>query len=257
MNTVGVSSSKNNTAWGSALQKNGRREDSRRTGTLSRAAPKDVGKRLLQMSNSAANNPAVGDTLQSQRPDLSPEFQQLPVGTESTSKGTVSQPPGVAKKEEKQGDKRGDRLNRVGQFGSPGPPLRVSAEDQTPLASSNAGTTGKASESATTFRISSSSKETPHRKETFLRDDSLPDSDLLAEQSPIEMPANTSTRTATAAEDKSINHAGFIGDSETQASGDVNSSVMDSENAALLQDANPEDDPGGMKRCHSFECTIM
>lgn len=233
---------------------------------MSRGARKDLSKRLLQMSSSPADGTTVGDILQAPRPDLDPasevsivyrplpEFQRFPGGTESKSTGTVCQPHGTAKKEEKQGD---ERANRVGLYGSPGPLSLVSAEDQKSVDSSNAGASGKVLETVTTSRMSSSSKEVPHRKEKFLRDDSLPDSDVTAEQSQIQMAGNTSRRTATVAGDETVNNAGISGESETQASSDVVLTIVDSENAGLLQNANPENDVGGMKRCHSTECTIM
>ena len=275
----GVSPSKTDTAWGSTLQKK-RSEYSNRATPLSRAVPKDFNKHLLEISNSQVIDPAITDTLLGQMEDLDPasevsnanrpstELQGLSLGgTKSKAEGVEGQSGGTGKREGQTDFESVVRLNRVGLRGSPGPHMlftESSGNDEKSVTCSNAGTSGDVLENTGAARLSSSSKEAPHKKERFLRDDSFPDGDVPAEESPPQVAKSDTLRAAlavghnsSAGENRSEHETLPVGNvnSETRPPGYAQPPVAGNEHVIVMND-NPEDDPGGTKRCDN-DCTIM
>ena len=289
---VGISSSKTgetSAGWGQKLQEKSK-GGTKRDVQLSRGVPKDVTKRLLEResSNSSASDPTLSGILQDQGPDLAaashdsienrqfPETQKHSGGeTGSKSQAVECQSNDAGKKGLKSGTESGVRLPRVGlRYGQGSHTLVIerSSENQRSPGFRNTGPSGDCLENTTLPHLSSSSKEAPHRKERFLRDGSVPDRDNPAgEEQRHTVNRNSSTGAALAGQEESMNSAGIIGDgrseqrsvvrddetSGTQPSGLVDSlSVSEDGDAAIIRNANPEDDIGGTKRCDS-ECTIM
>ena len=286
VNAVGVSSSKTGRGWGPTLQKN-RGERLRRDVPLSRAAPKETKKRLLEIetSTSSTSDPTLSDILgKTPLTDPSSEYftenRPLTESREFSGGGAKPKSPVVecqstddtAKKGGRSGAESGVLLSRIELRGGTGPSLLLtkgSSGDQAPMACSHAGASGDVSENAASTRLNSSSKEASHRKERFLRGDSFPDGDISGEVSPSHLASsNGSMRTAPAASVNSSSTSGDIrreqetvprgnSNSETQPQGFIDSSITTNDVAAVrIRNANPEDDIEGAKRC-DHDCTIM
>ena len=275
--------------WGRALQTK-RNDGTKRDAPLSRGVPKEVTKRLLEMesNNSSTTDPTLSGVLPDQCPDLGaasqnsienrqfPESQKHSGGeTGSKSQAVECQLNDAGKKGLKSRTESGARLPRVGLRPGQGSHTLVterSSEEQRSPGFRTTGASGDGLENATMPRLSSSSKEAPHRKERFLRDGSVPDGDNPAGEGQLHgLNPKSSTGAALAGQDESVNGAGIIGDSRseqhsvvrgnetsgTQPSGLVDSlSVSENGDAPIIRNANPEDDVGGTKRCDS-ECTVM
>ena len=289
---LGISPSKTgqtDAGWGQALQTK-RNDGTKRDAPLSRGVPKDVTKRLLEMesNNSSTTDPTLSGILPDQCPDLgaashdSIENRQLPESQKHSGGETGSKYQAVecqsneaGKKGVKSGTESGMRLSRVGLRPGQGSHTLVTeglSENQRSPGFRDTGASGDGLENTTMPRLSSSSKEAPHRKERFLRDDSVPDGDNPARGGQLHrLNPKSSTGAALAGQDESVNSPEIIGESSseqhsvvcdnetsgTQPSGLVDSlSISENGDAPIIRNANPEDDVGGTNRCDN-ECTVM
>ena len=242
----------------------------------------------MESNNSSTTDPTLLGILPDQCPDLGaashdsietrqfPESQKHSGGeTGSKSQAVECQLNDAGKKGVKSVSESGGRLHRVGLRPGRGSHMLVAerlSENQRSLGFRNTGANGDGLENATMPRLSSSSKEAPHRKERFLRDDSVPDGDNPAREGQLHtVNPNSSTGAALAGQDESVNSAGMIGESRseqrsvvrdnetnaTQPSGLVDSlSISENGDAPAIRHANHEDDIGGTQRCDP-ECTVM
>lgn len=234
----------------------------------------------MELNNSSTTDPTLSGILPDQGADLgaashdSIENRQFPESG-SKSQAVECQSNDAGKKGVKSGTESGVRLSRVGLRSGQGSHTLVterSSENQRSPGFRNTGASGDCLENATMPHLSSSSKEAPHRKERFLRDGSVPDGDNPAgEEQRHTVNPNSSTGAALAGQEESVNSAGIIGDSRseqrsvvrdnetsgTQPSGCVDSlSVSENGDAAIIRNANPDDDIGGTASCNP-KCTIM
>ena len=274
---VGISPCKtgeNDASWGPALQK-------KTKGGLSRGVPKEATKRLLEMepSNSSTTDTTLSGILSDQGPDSGtasndsmvnrqfPESQKWSGGdTGPKSQGVDCQSNDTGKKGGKGGIGNGGGLPRVGLRRGQGSHVLVSehsSENQRSPTCHNAGASTDDLENATMPRLSSSSKEAPHRKERFLRDGSVLDGDNPAGDGQLpKVNPNRSTGAALAGQDESVRSEQQSVVCDNGTSGTLPSGLVDplsvSENgdAPIVTNAYPEDDFAGTKRCDS-ECTIM